>query len=248
MKSNNVNANILNFDCLVESPMFNDWELPITEQDLPLINEHNHQALQLRDVARDYLDCHYGIKGELIDKFGIGFSNRVLIDKTEFVTKPLSNQQYSNSFINMETSPANDVFAGYVTVPIYQDDELVGYYCEAVPVDGYYCGQGSWACTNGSNVFNLDNCSNQSTLYVFENPLKAISMMPVLNGGVIAAESSLNQNDLIAISNQGVTHLVICHGHDLPSAMKAQIALPFMMLGFQVSFEQDIEEVVYGTA
>jgi len=135
-----------------------------------------------------------------------------------------------------------------ITIPLYQNSDLVGFYYKTV--SNFDANVNSWGCGHAPRIYNLDNCCHGKVIYLFDDPLKAISMAPVLHGHILAVATGfmLSSLEVTSIMKKSPSQLIVCCEFSTPEFTKFRIISQFKPNGIEVLFETDIEDVTYGKA
>ncbi len=251
MLSRNISQNNINLGCLMESPQFGEFDLQIPEKYLPYTNEYYARSLNINTYAIDYLHVIHGINDELMELYKLGFSSREIESRLPSIKSFKSIQMRSSvQRVTLLKHHRHGALSGCITVPVYQGRDLVGFYSESIR--SYHCmiKSGYWACGGAPRIFNLDKVHEKTVFYIFDNPLRGISMMPVLSDSVLGVVSGFNllSSEIDCIASKRPEKIVICYSNYLPKHIKTRLERQFKKYNIPIHFEAEIDEFIYGRA
>ncbi|WP_289096990.1 hypothetical protein [uncultured Pseudoalteromonas sp.] len=235
----------------MSAPDLNDYDMQVKEMYLPLIQELYHQTLLVEDAPMAYLQRIHGIGLADIRHFKLGFCNRQLGKQLPSYRKMEGVKlRGALSHLKILHSSGHEAFRGCVTVPVFWQNEIVGYYGERIEraqrgAPSYY-----WHPIGHLAVFNLDNVSSNDVLYFCQSPLIAIQMMKALDGKVIATDPhyTLQRSDIESLVAMGVKELCFVKSAEVSPITLMQLSKQLAACGIRYSAMKLDMGGAYGTA
>lgn len=236
---------------LLDFQELSEFDLQVSEQYLPLIAQHYHSALLTSEYARDYLHEKYGIAEKEIASFSIGYSDRSLGNE---LPRPKSDEgdmlRGALARLKVYKGTGHEAFRGCITVPIFQNSEVVGFYAERVERPRRDARKYYWAPSQLPCVFNLDNVVGTDVVYLCQSPLIAIQMRAALSNNVIATDRMFNlqEADLAHMASMGIQTVVAIGSELVHKHLLRQLGKRLAKFGMNYQRLDKVQELRYGTA
>lgn len=200
-------------DSLLDSAELSDFDVQVSQHYLPLIQSHYQNALLCHESPQTYLTQKYGIGNEQILKYQLGYSNREIGEQLPPARNALGVKlRGSLCRLKLVRPSGHEAFRGCVTVPIYYQEEITGFYAERI---GRVRGSSSskyWSPITKPCVFNLDAVKGVSAVYMYQSPLIAIQMSRAFGERMIATNTSfqLTTIDCRVLADLGISKVIAC--------------------------------------
>ncbi|MDC0601879.1 hypothetical protein OAP14_02490 [Aliiglaciecola sp.] len=203
---------ITNMTSILDVSGFTEFDVQVRDQFMPITQGLYHQTLLLEDTPQHYLQQHYDIDIEKIQKYKLGFCNRSLVTKMpHHRSQDGVKIRSALSRFKILRPSGHENYRGCITVPIFHKGEIVAYYGERISRVRRGSSQSYWHPFDKPAIFNVEGVPETKTLFMCQSPLLAIKMMEAFDDKVIATDSNFNMcsKDISCLVDKGVETLIV---------------------------------------